>query len=78
MLGSGGIKFVNLTAKSTLSIYTLSGKLVYSFKDQNFVGGELIWNGRNAASKYVAPGIYIYVITDVAGKKKTGKIVIKK
>jgi hypothetical protein len=69
------MKFSNLTPGSSLRIYTLSGKLV---KKLNESSGEAIWEGKNTDGKSISPGLYIYVVTDTQGNKKTGKLAISK
>jgi hypothetical protein len=69
------MKFTNLVSKSSLKIYTLSGKLIRSLTES---GGEASWDGKNTDRQSIAPGLYIYVIIDKQGTKKTGKIAISK
>ena len=71
------MRFTNIPAKSVMRIYTLSGKLVTTLKEEDF-GGEISWNGKNKSGKKIQPGLYVYVLTDEQGKSKTGRIVIKR
>jgi len=75
-LGHTKITFAALTQEVTIRIYTLAGELV---KRQD-VSGEYSWdwNVKNNDGKELARGIYIWVVTNPAGKKKTGKIAIIK
>ena len=71
---SGGeMVFEGVTQGSTLSIYTLSGKLVKSVTG----GGSLTWDAKNGWGGSVSQGMYLYVITDPLGNKTTGKVVIR-
>jgi endo-1,4-beta-xylanase len=69
------MKFTDLSAQTEVKVYTLSGKLVRSLSES---GGEATWNGENSDGQSISPGLYIYVMTDNQGNKKTGKIVISK
>lgn len=75
MPGTGNtMKFTNLPSNSTVKVYTLSGKLVNKLAESS---GEAAWNGNNSDGKSISPGLYIYVVTDEEGNKKTGKLAIK-
>ena len=71
-----GIIFNFLTEGSKIKIYTLSGQLVKEID----VGaeGRVFWDVKNEDGKEIASGIYIYVIVDEKGNKKSGKIAIIK
>jgi hypothetical protein len=75
---SNTLKFANLSSNSTVKIYTLSGKLVSKLNEADFGGGEIRWNVKNNKGKSIAPGLYIYLVTDTHGNEKTGKLVISK
>jgi hypothetical protein len=65
------------TKGADLKIYTISGKLVKKLavgSGQNQVN----WNLSNEAGKSIIPGLYLYVVTDSAGNRKAGKLVITK
>ena len=68
------ITFANLTEDVTIRIYTMAGELVIE-SDANG-DPEWPWDIKNAASRKVASGIYIYYITNSKGEKKTGKFAI--
>jgi len=58
-----------------IKIYTLSGKLVRNIP----VGSgeaDAIWNMTNESGNRINSGLYVYIIADNDGNKKTGKIVI--
>jgi hypothetical protein len=58
-----------------IEIYTISGKLVQSLPVTagNY---DAQWDLLNGAGSTIKSGIYVYVIKDNAGNKKTGKMVI--
>jgi hypothetical protein len=58
-----------------IKIYTLSGKLVKNIP----VGSgttDALWNLTNDAGNRINSGLYVYIMQDSDGNKKTGKIVI--
>jgi beta-glucanase (GH16 family) len=63
------------TNGGTVDIYTISGKLVKSIP---IAAGttDANWDLSNGSGTGIKSGIYIYVIKDNAGNKKTGKIAI--
>lgn len=74
---TNGIQFKGLAGRTnaTIKIYSLSGKLVKKIETNS---GELTWDCKNEDAKEIVPGLYIYVITDELGNKKTGKFSISK
>jgi flagellar hook assembly protein FlgD len=75
-LGHTRITFAALTKQATIRIFNMAGQLV---KKQD-VSGQYSWDwdGKNMDGKKVARGIYIWVVTNPAGEKRTGKIAIIK
>ncbi|OGS18556.1 MAG: hypothetical protein A3J83_07570 [Elusimicrobia bacterium RIFOXYA2_FULL_40_6] len=67
--------FNNMPHGAVLNIYTISGKLVCTLNESN---SEARFNGRNANGELIAQGIYLYMIKDPTGQKKTGKIAVKR
>ena len=67
------IIFSNYTENSTISIFTISGNLVYKVIPQQ---GKSEWDLINNSAKKIASGVYIYTIIDNIGNKKIGKIAI--
>ena len=60
-----------------LSIYTLSGELVYSVMHNELFRGDLFWNLKNSNGNLVAPGLYIYIVEPEDGSaSKIGKFAI--
>ena len=68
------VKFMNLTSGVTLRIYTVSGELARTIKDDS---GLIEWDMKNDNGSAVARGIYIYMVTNTAGEKVTGRLVLK-
>jgi hypothetical protein len=66
---------VNSTAGGDVKIYTLSGKLVKQLQIQSGANSAG-WDMQNGSGGDIVSGLYIYVLTDNAGSKKTGKIAI--
>jgi|GEM_PF-2558071 len=74
----GKLKFINLTSKATIKIYTLSGELVATIEKDDPTDRKE-WDGKNMNGEYVANGLYFYVITrEGSAEKITGKIAVKK
>ena len=75
-VGHTKITFAGLTLKATIRIFTLAGELV---KKQD-VSGQYSWDWdvKNTDGDELARGIYIWVVTNPAGEKRTGKIAIIK
>lgn len=71
---SARIRFSNLPEKSTLRIYTLSGKLINSTYRES--AGDIEWDATNWDGNRIAKGIYIYVLVQ-EGTKHTGKLLIR-
>lgn len=63
------VKFWNATGD--IWIYNVAGELVHT---QRVVGGEPTWNTKNDKDDLVASGIYVFVIENEQGKRKTGVI----
>jgi len=74
-LGHSVITFDNLTASGTLRVYKLTGELVFE-KDFVSVDGKAVWDGTNTDGNHLASGLYMYLVTNDNGQKKTGKIAI--
>lgn len=78
---SAGITFDGITENSTIRIYDVSGALIKTISpgtSANQGNGVATWNGKNEDNDDVGMGLYIYVITDTAGRKAKGKIGIQR
>jgi hypothetical protein len=69
------ITFANVYPESTIKIYTINGELVKTFENSG-TDYKQIWDVTNNLGEKVASGVYIYLITNPQGEKKTGKIAV--
>ncbi|MBN1594292.1 T9SS type A sorting domain-containing protein, partial [candidate division FCPU426 bacterium] len=70
------INFIRLTFQANVRIYTITGQLVWE-GDKNDGSDRLVWEGvRNSSGNRLASGVYIYVITNEDGERRTGKVAI--
>lgn len=65
----------NIDENATVSIFNRGGSLVRFFRNEQLLGGKAEWDGKGADGKYVAPGVYQYVVKS-SKKKKKGKIIV--
>jgi len=77
------VTIANIPLSSKVYIYTISGELVRILDDATEIvseGGSVTatWDLRNDAGEKVAQGIYIYLVPEAAGDRRTGKIAIIK
>ncbi len=56
------IRFTNLTADCTVSIFTLAGELVSTFQHRSHTSGNAFWDMRTINNQEASPGLYIYHI----------------
>ena len=71
----GPVLFNPLTTRTTVKIYTVSGRWVKTVSGN---GSQLAWDLTNSSGERVASGIYLYVMTTYDGAKKKGQIVVIK
>ncbi len=74
--GGGSLTFAGLSGVETVRIFDLTGQLVYSAA----AGGSssIVWDGKNSAGHNCVPGIYLYLITDTAGNRRSGKLALSR
>ena len=72
--GCTGITFTRLTLKATIKIYTISGEYLKTVEKNSNID-SVGWNLRTVAGRYVASGLYIYII-EGDGSTKQGKMII--
>ncbi|MCB4790370.1 MAG: hypothetical protein LHV68_00620 [Elusimicrobia bacterium] len=73
---AGGITFRNLPYQGEIRIYTVSGELVRKIDLNSFIDPNgYAWDGKNGDGKYVASGVYLWVVRSDQGKK-TGKLIV--
>ncbi|MBI5554485.1 MAG: S8 family serine peptidase [Elusimicrobia bacterium] len=75
--GHTKITFTNIMNESTVKIYTLTGELVRTLKD-DLALGEVAWDAANEDGQKVASGLYIFLVESSDSKHKTGKLAIIK
>lgn len=75
-LGHTKTTFAALTQQATIRIFTLAGQLVR--KQDVSWQYSWDWDVKNTDGEKLARGVYIWVVTNPAGEKKTGKIAIIK
>jgi hypothetical protein len=76
-LGHTKITFTNIINESTVKIYTLTGELVRTLRDELALG-EVNWDAANDDGQKVASGLYIFLVESNDSKHKTGKLAIIK
>src|SRR3989339_260871 len=71
------LKFGNLPRNPEITIYNISGRLVkkleYGTLSNNGTSGKAEWDGKNEEGDRVEMGLYIFIIKDENGDKKTGR-----
>ncbi len=73
------IQFINLPERSTIKIYTLSGRLVETLDHEDSERGFEDWNLTSNVNQAVASGIYLFTVkNEESGNTQTGKFVIIK
>lgn len=65
----------NIAEDASVSIFNRGGALVYSFREDETLGGQVEWNGCGRDGKLVAPGVYYYVVKK-SSKVKKGKFIV--
>ncbi|MFH1688212.1 MAG: hypothetical protein ABIE70_11915 [bacterium] len=70
------LKFTNLPAECTITIYNLAGDLVKTINKTDPTAVEAYWDVENEAGVPVGSGIYIYVVDAPAFGQKIGKMAV--
>jgi hypothetical protein len=71
------LQFVNLPARATIRIYSMSGVLVDVVNhDDPAGGGRAPWDLRNRSNQFVASGVYFYHVSTPDGKSRVGKFTV--
>ncbi len=69
------VVFDNISEDAVVSIYNAGGHLVRSFRGDALLGGRCEWDGKDDSGRWVAPGVYHYLVKK--GKtKEMGKLLI--
>ncbi len=70
------INFIHLTFNASLKVYNLSGELVWE-AEKNDGSDRIEWKGvTNMSGRKLSSGIYLYVIQNDEGQRRTGKLAI--
>ena len=64
-----------LDTEAMKKIYTIKGRLVHTLPIEDGAT-EVDWNLQNWEGKDITRGIYIYILSDAQGTRKSGKLVI--
>ena len=72
---STGVTFSGLTANSRIRVMSIAGEMVADLNDTDG-DGIVTWNAVNSQGQKLASGVYIYLITDDQGNKKTGRLAV--
>ena len=75
-LNNRRMKFTNLPAKCSITIYNLAGSFVTRIEKNDANTSETTWDLNNDANVPVASGIYIYVVEAPGFGQKIGKMAI--
>ncbi|MEK6795230.1 MAG: right-handed parallel beta-helix repeat-containing protein [Spirochaetota bacterium] len=77
--GSGDIVFKDLTTNSSVSIYTVSGKLMAKLvMNADNTSGQLAWNVIADNGKFVSPGVYLCLIKSNAGTRVIRIMIVRR
>jgi hypothetical protein len=71
----GVLTFANLTPEATITIYDISGRLVWTAALE-VTAGSATWQGVDGSGRVVASGVYLYVVTNPRGDEIDGKITL--
>ena len=73
------IKIIGLPVDTTLKIHGVDGGLIRYLNEADFGNyGWITWDGKNSEGNNVAFGVYVCVVEDGKGNKKTGKLAVLK
>ncbi|MBK8574435.1 MAG: fibronectin type III domain-containing protein [Elusimicrobia bacterium] len=68
------ITFANLAERTTVRVFTSSGREVRSLEETDG-DGLLQWDGKNSSGNSVEPGVYVYHV-ESPGAEKRGKVMV--
>jgi hypothetical protein len=75
--GQTAFTFNNLTENARIRIYKMNGELVAE-KEIADSDGKAVWDATNKDGAAAAGGLYVYLVTNDGGQKKTGKLAIRR
>ncbi|MBI4346547.1 MAG: hypothetical protein HY553_06810, partial [Elusimicrobia bacterium] len=76
--GGSGLCFDKLPTEGTIRIYTITGEQVVELGFQAANANKLAWDGKNAAGRMVASGVYFARVTGFAGASRILKFAIER
>ena len=59
------VRFTNLPQKCKISIFSLSGELIFEINHNNQLSGNEWWDLRTINNQEIAPGLYLYHIQNI-------------
>ena len=69
--------FVNLPARATICIHSLTGVLVNQVEHDDPTGGGLAtWDLRNQSDQFIASGVYFFHVVTPEGDERVGKFTV--
>jgi hypothetical protein len=71
------IVWTNLPGVATVRIFTSSGELVKTIKQESLVSGQVVWDQLSDARQRVAPGIYFWTVESSVGSSRGTLVIIK-
>ncbi len=75
----GTAKIDRLPANCTVKIFSIQGELLNTIKEEDFGNnGYVEWNGKDTKGDMAAFGVYLYLVEDLLGHKRTGKLALIK
>lgn len=70
------VRFVGVTAKTTLKVYSLAGDLIFTAENSDPDTRNIVWDTRNQMGELVASGVYIYRAEGEGADEEFGRLVI--
>ena len=69
------LRFINLPSSCSITIYTITGEKVYSFKHDNLEDGNAWWDLRTVNNQEISPGLYLFSV-ETDDDKYIGKFAV--
>jgi hypothetical protein len=73
--GHKRVVFYNVTDSVRLRVFALTGENIFD-ETINSQNGQIQWECTDKKNDKVSPGLYVYLLTNGAGQKKQGKLVV--
>jgi hypothetical protein len=71
------IVWTNLPGLATIRIFTSSGELVKTIKQESLTSGQVVWDQLSDARQRVAPGIFFWTVESPVGSSHGTLVIIK-